>query len=295
MGEEIPGTPDLGPTDVSAASTMGELAFAVLRRQLGVVRAKEPGTRLGEDPEELHDMRVATRRLRAALSLFAGVLPFAPRSSARSSAGWDASSARCATSTCSSQGLAGMAATDIDRSVGRDVDGHDPLAELAALLERERAAARTAMLSGLDSVRWDRLVKGLTAMARQGPARRSLATRVPAEIGLPQLVSARHDKVVRAAKRAKRSGVVSDFHGLRIRCKRLRYALEFSADVYGDRATRFVRGSPSCRTSSARCRTPRWRRSNWRPWPRERPICLPPPSSSWAASPNGTGATCSGY
>ena len=54
---------------------MGELAFAVLRRQLGVVRAKEPGTRLGEDPEELHDMRVATRRLRAALSLFAGVLP----------------------------------------------------------------------------------------------------------------------------------------------------------------------------------------------------------------------------
>ena len=54
---------------------MGELAFAVLRRQLAVLRAKEPGTRLGEDPEELHDMRVATRRLRAALSLFEGVLP----------------------------------------------------------------------------------------------------------------------------------------------------------------------------------------------------------------------------
>ena len=51
------------------------LAFAVLRRQLAVVRAKEPGTRLGEDPEELHDMRVATRRLRAALSLFEAVLP----------------------------------------------------------------------------------------------------------------------------------------------------------------------------------------------------------------------------
>ncbi len=74
-GEEIPGTPDLGPTDVSAESTMGDLAFAVLRRQLAVVRAKEPGTRLGEDPEELHDMRVATRRLRAALSLFEAVLP----------------------------------------------------------------------------------------------------------------------------------------------------------------------------------------------------------------------------
>ena len=247
VGEGIPGTPDLGPTEISAASTMGELAFAVLRRQLGVVRAKEPGTRLGEDPEELHDMRVATRRLRAALSLFAGVLPV--RSQAfREELGWLGRLLGAVRDLdVQLQNLAGMAATGIDRSVGSDVDGHgdvhghDPLAELAALLERERAAARTAMLSGLDSVRCDRLVKGLTAMAQQGPARRSLATRVPAEIGLPELVLARHDKVARAAKRAKRSGVVSDFHGLRIRCKRLRYALEFSTDVYGNRASRFVR------------------------------------------------------
>ena len=241
VGEEIPGTPDLGPTDISADSTMGELAFAVLRRQLGVVRAKEPGTRLGEDPEELHDMRVATRRLRAALSLFAGVLPVRAQGF-REELGWLGRLLGAVRDLdVQLQGLAGMAATDVDRSVGPDVDGHDPLAELAALLERERADARTAMLSGLDSVRFDRLLKGLTAMARQGPARRSLANRVPAEIGLPELVLARHDKVVRAAKRAKRSGVVSDFHGLRIRCKRLRYALEFSADVYGDRTSRFVR------------------------------------------------------
>ena len=67
VGQEIPGSPDLGPTGISESSTMGELAYAVLRRQMGVLRDKEPGTRLGEDPEELHDMRVATRRLRAAL------------------------------------------------------------------------------------------------------------------------------------------------------------------------------------------------------------------------------------
>jgi triphosphatase len=241
VGEEIPGTPDLGSTEISTASTMGELAFAVLRRQLGVVRAKEPGTRLGEDPEELHDMRVATRRLRAALSLFAGVLPVRAQGF-REELGWLGRLLGAVRDLdVQLQILEGMAATDIDRSVGPGGDGHDPLAELAALLERERAAARTAMLSGLDSVRWDRLVKGLTAMAQQGPARRSLTTRVPAEIGLPELVMARHDKVTRAAKRARRSGAVSDFHALRIRCKRLRYAVEFSADVYGDRASRFVR------------------------------------------------------
>jgi hypothetical protein len=97
------------------------------------------------------------------------------------------------------------------------------------------------MLSGFDSVRWDRLAKGLTVMAQQGPARRSLATREPAIIGLPELVLSRHAKVTKAAKRAKRSGVVTDFHALRIRCKRLRYALEFSSDVYGGRTSRFVR------------------------------------------------------
>ncbi len=97
------------------------------------------------------------------------------------------------------------------------------------------------MLAGLDSVRWERLAKGLAAMVQQGPPRRSLATRVPAAIGMPDLVVARHGAVAKAAKRAKKSGVVSDFHRLRIGCKRLRYALEFSSEVYGGRTSRYVR------------------------------------------------------
>ena len=35
--------------------------------------------------------------------------------------------------------------------------------------------------------------------------------------------------------------MVSDFHRLRIRCKRLRYSLEFSADVYDGGTARYVR------------------------------------------------------
>ena len=35
--------------------------------RLAAFMAKEAGTRLGEDTEQLHDMRVASRRLRAAL------------------------------------------------------------------------------------------------------------------------------------------------------------------------------------------------------------------------------------
>ena len=241
LGEEIPGMPDLGPTDVSPQSTMGDLAFAVLRRQLAVVRAKEPGTRLGEDPEELHDMRVATRRLRAALSLFEAVLPVRAQVF-REELGWLAGLLGAVRDLdVQLQGLAGLSFADVHSSLALGPDGHDPLVELAALLEREREVARKDMLNGLDSVRWDRLAKGLTAMAQQGPARRSLATRVPAEIGLPELVLRRHHKVRKAAKRAKHSGIVTDFHALRIRCKRLRYALEFSSEVYDGKTSRFVR------------------------------------------------------
>lgn len=38
--------------------------------QLSIMLSHEPGVRLGEDIEELHDMRVASRRLRAAMGIF---------------------------------------------------------------------------------------------------------------------------------------------------------------------------------------------------------------------------------
>jgi triphosphatase len=242
VGVEIPGSPDLGTTAVTPASTMGELAFAVVRRQLAVLRAKEPGTRLGEDPEELHDMRVATRRLRAALSLFAGVLPVRAQVF-HEELGW---LGRLLGSVRDLDvQLAGLADMDEETATWRaDVsadDGHDPLADLSELLQSERESARTALLGGLDSMRWERLAKGLAAMAQQGPARRSVATRTPAVIGLPELVVARHDKVAKAAKKARRTGVVADFHRLRIHCKRLRYSLEFASEVYEGQTARYVR------------------------------------------------------
>jgi CHAD domain-containing protein len=241
VGLEIPGSPDLGATDVTPASTMGELAFAVVRRQFAALRAKEPGTRLGEDPEELHDMRVATRRLRAALSLFADVLPVRAQVF-HEELGWLGRTLGSVRDLdVQLGGLADMADATAGWSEGVSEDGHDPLADLSELLTREREAARADMLAALDSVRWERLAKGLGAMAQQGPARRSVATRVPAVIGMPDLIVARHDAVAKAARRAKKSGVATDFHRLRIRCKRLRYSLEFASEVYGGRTARYVR------------------------------------------------------
>src|SRR5207247_11164456 len=82
---------DLGPTAVDASMTLGEVAFATLRMHFGAFLAREHGARLGENPEEVHDMRVASRRLRAAIKFFHDALP--PETAwLRREAGWIASS-----------------------------------------------------------------------------------------------------------------------------------------------------------------------------------------------------------
>lgn len=48
-----------------------DAAARVLTERLNVLMEHESGTRVGTDPEELHDMRVASRRLRAAVEAFA--------------------------------------------------------------------------------------------------------------------------------------------------------------------------------------------------------------------------------
>ncbi len=230
-GIVIPSPPELGSVDIEPEATLGELAYAVLRRQLGVLRAKEPGTRLGEDLEELHEMRVATRRLRAALDLFVDVLPLRARTFRRE-LGW----------------LAGVlgAVRDLDvqlegQAAMVDPGQEDLWSDLTSLLVAERETARDEMLAALDSARWDRLKQGLTAMVQQGPHRRSTATRLPALAAVPDLIGSRHASVVKGARRAKRSGQAADFHRLRIRCKRLRYSLEFSAELYAGRTKRYTR------------------------------------------------------
>jgi CHAD domain-containing protein len=238
LGASVPAAPELGPTTVSPESTMGELAFAVLRRHFGLVLAREPGTRLGEDIEVLHDMRVATRRLRAAIDMCSDVLP-----------------ARAAAINEELKWLAGVlgAVRDLDVQLERmdDMDqlaaalaartDGSPLDELRVALEAQRVEARRILLDALDSARWERLVNVMTAMATRGPSRVNAPGRRPARLAAPPLVEARHERVRKAAKRARRSGVAADYHRLRIRAKRLRYSLEFVSDLYGARPSQVVR------------------------------------------------------
>ena len=64
--------------DIAPHATFIEAAHTSLGQQFHEMMSNLDGTRAGDDIEALHDMRVASRRLRAALSVFAAAFPPKP-------------------------------------------------------------------------------------------------------------------------------------------------------------------------------------------------------------------------
>jgi CHAD domain-containing protein len=229
-----PGEKRFGSTAIEPELTIGEVATAVLRRHFAAMLAREPGSRLGDDAEELHDMRVAIRRLRAALALFADALPD-DVTAVRDELGWIG------------RGLGGVRDLDVQLEQLDEwleaVEGPDreALAKLRSLLAEQRRAARAQMLELLDSRRYE------TFVARFGRALRAAApsptgpAAQPALAVAPDLIERRFRAVRKGAGRIGPESPAGDYHRLRIRCKRLRYALEFLADVYPGKTRPVVR------------------------------------------------------
>lgn len=231
---------DTGPTQIGPDMPLGEVAFAVLRRQFARMRAHEPGTRIGEDPEELHDMRVATRRMRAAMKIFEDALPERAR--------WFREELRW---VAGALGDVRDLDVQIEDLQGRreQADGREAelLGKVIDVLRKLREKARGRMLGALDSDRYERLEKSFAEMLERGPdAERELARtdgrrpyREPVTAAAPALISARYRKWSKAAKKLDETSQPEAFHDLRKKGKKLRYALEFVSEVYDD-ATRGV-------------------------------------------------------
>ena len=228
------GNPELGPTHINPSMSLGEVAFTVLRRQFAEMLDHEPGTRLGEDPEELHDMRVPTRRMRAAMKVFEGALP--------ERATWLREELRWV-----AHALGDVRDLDVQierlqawkREVGEEVSGF--LDRILTITHKRREEARKSMLETLDSVRYERLLSSFAEMLRLGPAAELELAQTngkgqagePVTAAAPVLVSDRYRKWRKAAKRLDETSSPEAFHDVRKKGKRLRYTLEFVSEVYG--------------------------------------------------------------
>jgi triphosphatase len=229
-----PPAPEFAATTVNASMTIVEVARANLRRYLAAWHLHEPGARLGDDPEELHDLRVAGRRLDAILRQFQSFLPPVFKGIRK---------------TLKTALSALGRARDLDVALGElqnfrrrlpkaDRLGVEPLKEH---LLSERGRARAQMLSVLDSIWVQKNLQELTSLLT-APGAASDAS--PADLALhasPGLIRRRFRKLRKRAELLGADSSTEEYHEVRGQVKKLRYALEAVAALYGKPAVEMVR------------------------------------------------------
>lgn len=263
----------LDPPDVVAAvpgpdATVAEAVRCAIASSIVRLIRHDPAVRLGEDPESVHQARVATRRLRSDLRTFGPVLDPAWTEGLRQELGWVA------------ELLGGVRDTDVLLARSRSragelaADDAEPAAALLARLEDHRERAHAALVAGLGSARYiellDRLVEAAAAPAFLGQTWVSCApvgsrpaggpagggdddgVERGAELGpasrlddlaadvLPQLVRRPWRALARAVDELGDDPSDEDLHRVRIHAKRCRYAAEAATPVVGRRAQRLA-------------------------------------------------------
>ena len=221
---------------VEPDDTLSEAGRKVMGYHFAQMVLHEAGTRLGEDIEELHDMRVATRRMRAAFEVFRDA--FEPKAI--------------------KQHLKGLRATG--RALGRvrDLDvfmekaqqyldtipqeQRSGLGPLLGLWENERQDDREKMLEHLNSENYVNFKrKFLNFVSTPGAGARPVSETSPHIVKhiVPALIYTRL-AAVRAYGPILDSASIEQLHSLRIEFKKLRYTLEFFREVLGEEAKELI-------------------------------------------------------
>lgn len=190
------------------------------------LQRNEAGARAGEDPEFVHQARIAIRRLRSAFCLWAPLLPAAFLAKYRPL--WR----ELAREFGETRNL-DVLATQTLPALQECFPEHPALQRLARLVERQCMQSHRELRTALKNPAFDRLVLGFTADVHALP-KALLADSLP--------VFARR-RLTRLAGRLSRLAVAAGndpqaLHSLRIAFKHLRYALEFLAPFYSRKALR---------------------------------------------------------
>ena len=226
--------PEFWPTAVDASMTMAEVARANLRRYLSAWHLHEPGARLGDNPEELHDLRLAGRRLDGILrqfrsSLSPSFLRIRPTLKKVLRALGDVRDLDVALSELETFGR-GLPESD-----------RDSLESLKKYLTSERVRARERMLTVLDSASAQKNLQKLTSLLPAPSAVSQQSLPESARNAVPDMIRRRYRKVRKGADALTPESSMEAYHAVRGQVKKLRYALEAVAVIYGKPAEDMLR------------------------------------------------------
>jgi CHAD domain-containing protein len=234
LGPRALAPPDLARISVGPGSTMADVVRAAINSGAARMIAHDPGVRLGEDPEDVHQARVGTRRLRSDLRTFRPLLDAEWVADLRAEAGWFA-------------GLLGVvrdAEVLIERLEGqaRQLAPEDAagVEAVVARLACERETGRDRLLDAMSAPRYLELLDRLTAAAAQPAFPDSDLAHKPAAEVLPGLVRKPWRRLRRAVKALSPVPPDEELHAVRILAKHTRYAAEAAAAVMGKRASAFA-------------------------------------------------------
>lgn len=214
------------PTALSPVATMAEAFRHVVRQGIRHTLANEPCALADGDPEGLHQIRVALRRLRIALKLFHPVTQSAETAELRAEIGW------------LSDRLAPARGWD---ALSALLDGAD--AGLVGAVAAARQGPLEDAVAALGSARASRLVLALGTWLEDGGwhARAAAETRAlldrPMKDSAGPWLTALHAKARRAGKTVGPSSA-KDAEKLRRRLRRLGYAADFFRGLYPPAAAR---------------------------------------------------------
>ncbi|WP_086848198.1 CHAD domain-containing protein [Amycolatopsis kentuckyensis] len=209
------GLPD-APVEARPADPAVHHVRAKLDREIRALLAHEPGTRSGVDPEDLHQMRVALRRMRSVLKL-SGSLVGAGAEPVRAELGW------------LGQSLGEVRDYDVLiehlREVIADFEVRDqaPGRRLVSRFVSERANAKRRLTRALSSARYSTLLREVSLLTRA-----EFAPPADRPHDLIAGLAKPHRKLAKAVRALPADPPDDDLHALRIHGKKLRYAAELA-------------------------------------------------------------------
>jgi len=233
----------LGPTATLPADVVSysvgtpPTVDAVIRHAISDAVAKlvanDPVVRIGEDPEGVHQARVATRRLRSHLRTFRELLDPEWTQSLRDELGWLGDE------------LGAVRDADVllmrleDRVSELEPDDQAAAAPLLQRLVSDRESARAVLLEGLRSDRYLQLLDRLVDAAQR--PRVVMLVGVDHEEMLRDLVRAPWKHLRNAVDDLPDPSPDAALHAVRIRAKRARYAAEVVEPAFGKPARAFAK------------------------------------------------------
>lgn len=216
------------PLELAKNASVDDVVSVVFAAGLKHWTANEAAALSGLDPEGVHEMRVALRRMRAALSDFRGIIPAAQVSWLKRETKWLISSLGTARDW-------DVFLSELLPPVEADRRGDSGLAKLRITAETERekgyAGARRAIRSHRYSAFLARMRRWLSAKPwRQGGNGRKWLDE-SAEKVAGRLLKKRHKAVLKLGRDFKKLSA-QERHQLRIALKKLRYTAEFFRSLY---------------------------------------------------------------